>query len=71
MSTVLFLDGRSGLYRVHRDPHTGEPYVYARNDNGIYARVYVEPGESVSYIERGSVDNPYCSALEFTRPVAA
>jgi hypothetical protein len=66
-STVLFLNGVSARYTIYTDSHTGEPYVYARNANGIVTRVYLDPGESVSYVEKLTTGNSYCSVLEHTR----
>lgn len=51
MSTVLLQTGRSIRASVCYDPHTGAPYVYARNVNDITVRVPVAPGESVEWVE--------------------
>ncbi len=64
--TILLLNGRSVRRPVCFDSHTGAPYVYAANANNITVRVYLEPGESVPWVER-PLSETYCSATEVTR----
>ncbi len=65
MTTVLLMSGLPIRAPLCTDPHTGAPYIYHKNANGIYTRVYVAEGESVPYYELPGADGH--SVLEHTR----
>lgn len=68
-ATVLFATGTPAVATVCRDSHTGAPYVYARNVNGVTVRVYLTPGESCEWVE---VATPHGrSALDYTPDTSA
>ncbi len=59
-ATVLLADGTGGRHTLYRDVHTGGLYLYRKLRSGATVRVYVEPGESVDWLE---APDPVLAAL--------